>query len=1026
MVTFRKLEANLAKLGQDLTRVRRFWFLAKSSIFVITSLSAAIVFAELGWVRPAFYIFIAGVVFSVFLYFWNILVRLGRSSSEAVFAASAALAEQLAPELGSAPSSALDFSRRLATSDDSSFSHDLAKLHLERTDEALNKIDLHARWRVYDKNSRFRRWAILTICCAIGVLIIVFFAQGRQRLLNIVVDANITQIVDAPLAADIRITYHYPAYTGLQEHTIEGGDGSISAVIGTEVELSANTDEPVRKATLKIDTSADVAKLSVPMTVNGRQIGARFLVQQNAHYNFALDAINGEKLEERQAHTINAIIDVPPIVKMIAPVDDIELRDNQNISVIYEAKDDFGVTNIDLIVELPFDNEPKHISLVNNIENTLKSEGIYTWRVADLELAPGSEARFYLEAKDNNAIAGSQRAVSATRKLILFSARKHHDDLLQRQQHILDIMVDWLAAELVTANLESIDEKKNVNVPEQEKLLENIKRLTTELNSLIPLLREDKLANDGVALAYANIRSHVQKTERERTQLLHRLKNPSATKFLYKALAREVARSIKELEKDIIYLDDLLAIERIDQLKSGAKDLLASQRHLQKLLSQYKQTKDPQLRAELTSRMQQLKKQMIQLLSKMAAIKQQLPGEYRNLESAAQLEVGDELKRIEQALEQGDFDNAARELEQLASMIENMSDHLDNAEKMYGDERYSKVRQQLAAFASQFEELATEQQNLAQRSEMLAKQFRDKTLERVGSKVDEFVRKTRAITAQALLQLDQVQPSLLKIFGIARSLQFSRDRLLDLDALLAQKDFATALQMSAAALSYEAELQKALSTRIRRYGNNASEIKRANNAANRAEKLTSEVANLLDKLFPDVEQVLDKKQIERMRNMSRKQTELENKATKLAEQMQELSGQVPLFGGEPRTSLDNARDEMSQAHRDLDKGELPGGAQHGRQAANELQKLRQALKEATKSGQGGLPLPLNMAGQFSNSSQGQDQANGKHSNEDVHIPDADSNRANPIFRQELLEAAKQKAPQHYEDAVRHYYQELIK
>ena len=46
--------------------------------------------------------------------------------------------------------------------------------------------------------------------------------------------------------------------------------------------------------------------------------------------------------------------------------------------------------------------------------------------------------------------------------------------------------------------------------------------------------------------------------------------------------------------------------------------------------------------------------------------------------------------------------------------------------------------------------------------------------------------------------------------------------------------------------------------------------------------------------------------------------------------------------------------------------------------------------------------------------------------EDVELPGADTKAGGPSFREELLDAAKQDAPQNYEEAVRKYYQELIK
>jgi hypothetical protein len=80
------------------------------------------------------------------------------------------------------------------------------------------------------------------------------------------------------------------------------------------------------------------------------------------------------------------------------------------------------------------------------------------------------------------------------------------------------------------------------------------------------------------------------------------------------------------------------------------------------------------------------------------------------------------------------------------------------------------------------------------------------------------------------------------------------------------------------------------------------------------------------------------------------------------------------------------------------------------------------LERSSKGGSGQLPLPLAGGSQGG----GREGPGGQASNRDVQIPQTDKNRAAPRFRQELLEAAKQKAPQNYEDAVRKYYEELIK
>src|SRR5436189_238259 len=86
---------------------------------------------------------------------------------------------------------------------------------------------------------------------------------------------DLTELVDVPLAGDLRITYHFPAYTHAEARVVEGGDGSISAVVGTEVELEATADEDARAATVNLDAANDKAPaFEVPMQVSGRKLHA--------------------------------------------------------------------------------------------------------------------------------------------------------------------------------------------------------------------------------------------------------------------------------------------------------------------------------------------------------------------------------------------------------------------------------------------------------------------------------------------------------------------------------------------------------------------------------------------------------------------------------------------------------------------------------------------------------------------------------------------------------------------------------
>ena len=181
-----------------------------------------------------------------------------------------------------------------------------------------------------------------------------------------------------------------------------------------------------------------------------------------------------------------------------------------------------------------------------------------------------------------------------------------------------------------------------------------------------------------------------------------------------------------------------------------------------------------------------------------------------------------------------------------------------------------------------------------------------------------------------------------------------------------------------------------------------------------------EVSDMLNKLFPEPRDVLDQQQMAQMRKLGEKQQQLMQEAEQLQQQMEQISSELPLFGGEPKQQLLQSRNEMSQGKRAVDENNLPGAARHKRMAADQLAKLRASLEKSGQKNGGNMPLPLG-----ENVAQGEG-AGGEMSHEKVEIPRADQNRAAPRFRQELLDAAKQRAPERFEDSVRRYYEELIR
>ena len=986
---------------------------------LLLAVAGAVVLAHVGWLRAAFALLLLTAAASAVGWFIY-LRRLRPIWDREINISAAQLAETLLPTLGSGPSSAVDLARQMQR-DAVGFSRDLAASHIERTAEELSRAALTQRLAGSRKAPRQRALVALGTAFAVALLSLLVFDSGRNRLLAILRDPTAPYYSDTPLAADIRLVYHYPSYTALEKRTVEGGDGTMDAVVGTEVTIQATAVRDSESAFLMIEEDGVEAPRAVALQLEGgRKISGRLPILRDGRYRFGLVS-DGDRLEERQQHAIRALPDEFPGIFMDQPAADVELKDDQSIDILWRSRDDYGIGEVYLVYEKDGDTEPTRIPLFAQGEVTKRREGRYRWTVADLGVEGGGQVRFYLEAVDNDTINGPKRSTSVARRLSLFSARGHHEAIMERQREFLDKLVDWLAADL-TKPFAGDAAAYAKSIEQQRSLLAEMADTISFGQALVGDMRGDKLGKPEIATAFANIVEHLIEARGERGRLVdvaaRSVGAPAAAN-----LARAQRRAIAQLEKDIIYLDDLLAIQRIDELKHTAQDLLAAQRDLQNLLQKYKETQDPSLRAALEQQIRDLREKMLQLLAKMSQIKKHLPGEYRNMEAASMLQMDDQLERLEKMLNEGDLEAAAKELEQLANMIENMVDSIDSAEEEYGGERYAETRKQLAEFAEAFEQLERQQEALAKRSDDLLKKYRERAVKQAGKSLDELIKKVNKKAEDALKRLDTVADNPGAIDAALQEMAKARESLLDLEALMEARDFSEARKMAQQAERSAARMNSYLELYAKRPGQLARgpDVDEALENGEMAQKDTRDINAMLDKLFPDPQDILTPDERARMQRMQQKQQALQQQAGELGQKMDALAEQLPLFGGEPRANLDAAQGEMGEAGRALGEGQLPGAAAHKRRAAEQLKQLRQALQEASKGSGGGMPLPLGMG-------QGQGGRNGRQGNriEDVEIPQQDPNRAGPKFREELLDAAKQKPPTRYEDAVRRYYEELIR
>ena len=148
-------------------------------------------------------------------------------------------------------------------------------------------------------------------------------------------------VVDLPSVKNIKVTYHYPAWTGMKD-AVEDPGGDLRAVEGTIAEVAIQTDRPLANGALLLD---DGTKLPLRSGADG--MVASVPIQKDGMYHVAA-VESGEDVRLSEDYFIEAQKDEPPEVKITRPGRDFKATPIEEVTVAVDAKDDFGLKDVEL------------------------------------------------------------------------------------------------------------------------------------------------------------------------------------------------------------------------------------------------------------------------------------------------------------------------------------------------------------------------------------------------------------------------------------------------------------------------------------------------------------------------------------------------------------------------------------------------------------------------------------------------------------------------------------------------------
>jgi hypothetical protein len=193
-------------------------------------------------------------------------------------------------------------------------------------------------------------------------------------------------VVDLPSVKKIRVTYHYPGWTGMKD-TVEDPGGDLRAVEGATGVVEVETGGPLPNGVLMLDDGS---------RIDLRAGAASVPILKDGIYHVA-SIENGEDVRLSQDYFIEAIKPRPPEVKIARPGRDFRASPIEEVTVAVDAKDDFGLKAVDLRYSVNGAPE-KRVSLLQSKDGKTSSASS-TLALEDFKLEPGDIVSLYAVAR---------------------------------------------------------------------------------------------------------------------------------------------------------------------------------------------------------------------------------------------------------------------------------------------------------------------------------------------------------------------------------------------------------------------------------------------------------------------------------------------------------------------------------------------------------------------------------------------------------------------------------------------------
>ncbi|MFN0157749.1 MAG: DUF4175 family protein [Bacteroidota bacterium] len=515
-------------------------------------------------------------------------------------------------------------------------------------------------------------------------------------------------VVDRPIVKAMKVQLQFPTYAKLQARELEENIGDVTALKGTRITFSVESNKPLATASVVFNDKTEKS-----LDVRGEKATGSLTLMADRTYHIALTDVENLTNVDPIEYTLKVIPDAFPTAAILVPGANIDIAENATLNMLMRITDDYGFTTLRLahkLIQSRYERPADEYSFTDiplaGGQGT-EREMPYVWALSNQSLVPEDVISYYIEVFDNDNISGPKSAKSEIYTLRLPSIDEVFADLDRSHEVSLEGMKEAMKqAEEARKELEELQQELRKNQQkmtwQEQKKAEELAKQYQELQKKMEEVNKtvDQMINQ--MEQNQSISKETMEKYQELQQLMEQMNSPEfseAMKKMQEAMQQMNPEAMKQamqefkfseenfrksIERTMNLMKRIQIEQKVDEALKRMEEMMKQQEDLQKQTEQTSPQSKEKL-DELAKQQKDLKEQMDQLQRELAELQKKME------EFPAEMPL-DEMEKAMNEMEESDLQE---QMEQIAEQMQQQQTQKAQQGQKQAMQKMGKMKQSL-------------------------------------------------------------------------------------------------------------------------------------------------------------------------------------------------------------------------------------------------------------------------------------------------------------------------------------------